>query len=394
MIPFINHELLMYLHNRPATLLLLRLLRRFRSLHIPWIGYVVSDPLLAANILTHASFSSGDDRSLGGLITPIAGPSALFNMDGAGHHTLKQQMMRLFSPDYIDSILQATLPNLLTQLRDDFEHKRVVDFVAFTESLTNRIMLHLLGVDGQTEHLDEIAGAVRSSVRKFNAALHISKVRLTDAELTEIRRDYDRVRCLVETHGHNRPDSFLNRARELGLSPDDAYGLLMVIIAAGTETTNVTLPRMLALLLDHDQYAKLKHNRHLMSQAIDEAVRVTTPSPAIVRAVTDDACVDGYHFRAGQRVLLLLYNMTKHPNYIDRPHQFDIEREIPPALRHLAFGRGAHFCLGFMLSRREAEWAMSALLDIDGRPRIVRRGYPRNQVFPGYTQLLIEMDGC
>ena len=60
----------------------------------------------------------------------------------------------------------------------------------------------------------------------------------------------------------------------------------------------------------------------------------------------------------GDTMMLLLAAAHRDPSVNDRPDEFDPDRE---AIRHLAFGRGAHYCLGAPLARLEAAVALSAL---------------------------------
>jgi cytochrome P450 len=59
----------------------------------------------------------------------------------------------------------------------------------------------------------------------------------------------------------------------------------------------------------------------------------------------------------GDTMMVLLAAAQHDPAEVQRPDEFDPDRE---SIRHLAFGRGPHFCLGAPLARLEAAVALSA----------------------------------
>ena len=114
------------------------------------------------------------------------------------------------------------------------------------------------------------------------------------------------------------------------------------------------------------------------------------PSPAIPRAISADAEIAGIRFKRGRRLFILLYNVLKREAYFPHPRRLDLTRTVDARFRHLCFGSGVHFCLGFALAHQEMSIMLDALLDVPGPLKIVARGYPRDMSFPGYTRLLLE----
>ncbi|MEL7434444.1 MAG: cytochrome P450, partial [Chloroflexota bacterium] len=353
---------------------------------------VVNDPLLASDILRHPAFSSSAHGAMGGLISPIVGEYGLFNMDGDAHKNFKRELMRLLNPRYVETVVQATLPPLLQDLRERLENGETVDFVAFTQRMTTAIMLHLLGITMANDNIDEIAAAINKAVSLFTDMLELNKVQLDADELAHVRQQQAEVNALLDAYGEQRPDSLYCQLLAMGLSETQARGCLLTIISAGTETTNVTLPRILALLLDSGQYQLVRENRALLDNAIEEGIRVTSASPVIIRAIEDDVTMGQYSFKAGKRALLMVYNFMKSGKHLDNPFAFDVQREIPREMRHLSFGHGAHFCLGYPLAIREIEMALETLFELDGNLIISKRRYPRGETFPGYGQLDIQRE--
>src|SRR5205823_14158722 len=73
----------------------------------------------------------------------------------------------------------------------------------------------------------------------------------------------------------------------------------------------------------------------------------------------DDAIVDGQQVRAGEQVIAMLDAANHDAAIFDSPDTLNITRD---ARRHVAFGAGAHYCLGAALARAEAHIALAALI--------------------------------
>ncbi len=78
----------------------------------------------------------------------------------------------------------------------------------------------------------------------------------------------------------------MGRMRALGLSEDEARGAAGAFFLTGTETVATLLPRLIALLHDHGQLPRVAGDRSLLDRAIEEAMRVTTPTQVMLRACT------------------------------------------------------------------------------------------------------------
>jgi cytochrome P450 len=383
-----KHEFLLYLINQPALLLFAEAIRGYRCLDIPKLGYLVNDAALATEILMHPNFSSGGHGGMGSLINPIVGDYGLFNMDGDSHRQFKRHMLQLFNRDFVNRAIHVAGDALLEDLRRDLLNGKRVDLVRLTRLFTTRIMLYMFGIDLDKLDIVAVEPMISHAVDDFMSKLHLSKIALTENELSSVFELTNVIDALIaENQRENQEDSLLPCLREMGLSQKEAYGLMYSLLVAGTETTNVSVPRIAALLLDSQQFQTLKENPKLMSNAIEEGIRVTTASPMIPRAIEKDTHLSGYDFKAGRRAMLIVYNILKQDYDLKQAKDFDIQRTIPPALKHLNFGHGAHFCLGFSLAHGEIEAVLRTLLSLPEIPQIVRRSYSKGKTFPAYTGL-------
>ena len=183
--------------------------------------------------------------------------------------------------------------------------------------------------------------------------------------------------------------SIFARLRAAGLEVNEVEAVLGSLFVVGTQTVSTALPRIVALLLDSGQMSRLRVEPHLMQQAIDEGLRVTVPTPVTLRGVKSEVLIGGHHFRPGDRVVILTYNVAKDARLFPAPWSYDIDRRHPAAGRHLWFGVGQHFCLGFSLAQFEIRWVLESLLRVDGGIEIVGRRAARGVLLPAYATLRI-----
>ena len=125
----------------------------------------------------------------------------------------------------------------------------------------------------------------------------------------------------------------------------------LLILIGGDETTrHVISGGMLALLEHPDQRERLQAEPGLLPVAVEEMLRWVTPIKDMVRTTTRAVELRGEHIPAGAEVLLLYPSANRDESVFDHPDTFDAARAANP---HLAFGFGAHFCLGNQLARLE-----------------------------------------
>lgn len=157
------------------------------------------------------------------------------------------------------------------------------------------------------------------------------------------------------------------------LDPLDLAGYYIIIAAAGHDTTSAsTAGAMLALARDPEQFAKVKADRSLVAGIVEEAIRWTTPVQHFMRMANEDVELSGIKIAKGDWLMINYVAANHDPAQFDNPRKFDATRDHN---RHLAFGAGAHQCLGLHLARLEMRILFEELLDrldsveLAGEPR-------------------------
>jgi cytochrome P450 len=145
------------------------------------------------------------------------------------------------------------------------------------------------------------------------------------------------------------------------ISDRDTAGYYIITASAGHDTTSAsTAGAMLALAQDPEQFALVKADRTLLPGIVEEAIRWTTPVQHFMRTAAADTELGGQHIAAGDWLMINYVAANHDPAQFPDPRRFDATRE---ANRHLAFGAGAHQCLGLHLARLEMRILFEVLLD-------------------------------
>ena len=147
------------------------------------------------------------------------------------------------------------------------------------------------------------------------------------------------------------------------LHRDELLSMIVLILLAGHDTTASLLSTALWLLLSHpDQADEVRNDPALAPGAIEEVLRYLGPLQVASgggRWPDGPVTIEGTLIEPGTPVRLLLGSANRDPAQYGEPDRFDIHRE---SIRHLAFGRGLHVCLGSALGRLEAQVVVPAVL--------------------------------
>jgi cytochrome P450 len=143
------------------------------------------------------------------------------------------------------------------------------------------------------------------------------------------------------------------------LTDQDIATFAVLIAAAGSETVTKLLGSgIMAFHHNPDQWQLVLADPGSIPGAIEEMLRLNPPSQYQGRFTTRDVTFDGGTIPAGSPTLLVTGAATRDPRAYDRPDVFDIKRG---GATTLAFGYGAHSCLGSWLARLESRVALQQL---------------------------------
>jgi cytochrome P450 len=283
----------------------------------------------------------------------FGGPLGNFETEAADHARMRSLLQPHFSPKHlraltprVDSLTTGLLNELAGQGPPTDLHARLA------LPLPILVICELLGVPysdrDQFRVWAEDAGNVRDRGR-------------SERGLAEL---FGYTSRLVERKRAHPGDDVISRlcATE-GVSDDEAATMAASLLFAGHETTVVQIGLGALLLLTNPaQWQALLDNPALIPNAVEELLRAATTGGGVggvPRYAHTDFDIDGVAIHAGDLVLLDIGSANHDPLMFADPGSLDVARK---EAAHLAFGYGAHYCIGAPLARIELKTVFAQLI--------------------------------
>lgn len=137
-------------------------------------------------------------------------------------------------------------------------------------------------------------------------------------------------------------------------------GYYIIAATAGHDTTsNTTAAAMWALAERPDTLAKIRKDPALVNALVEESIRWAVPVKHFMRTATSDTEVAGQKISKDDWLMLCYQSATRDETVFDKPFEFRLDRA---GAQQIAFGYGAHVCLGQHLARMEMRILWEELL--------------------------------
>lgn len=347
---------------------------------IPGLGVVVKDAaLLRQTLLDTDGFTKNGPGAPSDLWTPVLGPSVLLNMEGEAHGALRRRLGPLFAPAYVDALVAESLGEATRELSEALGRGERVDLVAHARRSASAVIARLVGLDAGV-----IDDELFRRVSQITGFVTLARPRLTPRQLAVARATLAELGEHASRAYAGDESTVPGRMRALGLDEREALGAVGAFVLTGTETIVSYVPRLAGILLDSGWLPRLAAAPELVEPAIAEGLRVTTPSPMMLRSVVASRSIGGVAVRPGDRVLLGTYWANRALG------DFDPVGNPAAQLKQLWFGAGAHFCLGAPLAMAQIRLAVGALLE-HPTLRVAARRPARGVLIPSYARLELEV---
>ena len=293
-------------------------------------------------------------------------PDTLIQMDNPRHRIFRKMISSRFTPRALRKIhqpIEAIGKEIVDALIVDKEEGEC-DFVKEVSApLPIAVIAWLLGVPKPDWHLlfdwtNKIIGAQ-------DPDFHDEGVDPTESARGQMVELFTYFAKLVEEKRKKPADDLITLFTQLEyegkpLDPMDVLAWCLIIVVAGNETTrNGTSGGMLAFVENPGEIRKLQRDPSLLSGAVEEVVRWSSPIIHFARTASRDFPLRDKIIREGDACALFYASANRDEEVWDDPFTFRVDRGRNP---HLGFGIGEHFCVGSHLARLELEVAYKHLL--------------------------------
>ena len=373
----------------------LQLLQRLDPVHRSPLGVVVvSRHHDVSSILRDPSFGSDESKADAELLRVpfldrfLSGPPKtaerpefleLFDLlmlfrDPPDHTRLRTLVGKAFTPRRVEELTDR-IADVVDELLEPARARRSMELMHdFAYPFPARVICELLGIPN-----DEVALFVRCAPA-LAIALDPSPmrtaagIRAADDATVELRAYLDDLIERRRTAPGSDLLSALIAAESDGdrLSKDELIATVLLLVIAGHETTANVLGNSMQRLARSDtlQTALAGSDDDEVRSAVEEFLRLDGPVQMAERIALTPHTVGNVQLAAGQIVILMVAAANRDPKTFTRPQRFDLRRTKNP---HLAFGAGAHFCIGAPLARLELRLALRALSQLPGRVQLASK---------------------
>jgi cytochrome P450 len=325
---------------------------------------------------------------------PVGPPGFLF-LDPPDHTRLRKLVSKAFVPKVIKA-LEPDITALVDSLLDKVAPAGRFDVIAdLAYPLPVAVICRLLGVPIEDEPQFGRASALLATaldpVISFTGQAPDSFDEMLQAGLW--LREY--FRELIARRRSDPGDDLMSgliHVEESGdqLTEEEIVATCNLLLVAGHETTvNLIANAILAMLRYPWQWTALAADPQRVSAVVEETLRYDPPVQLMGRIAADDMIIGDAAVPKGDILMLLLAAAHHDAAAFDRPGEFDPDREN---IRHLAFGKGPHFCLGAPLARLEAGVALSKVTARFPRAQMVGEpAYKPNLTLRGLASLDVKV---
>ena len=323
-----------------------------------WILHRLDDVRAAMRDTDRVTSSEGVTR------LKIAAPVVALT-DDEQHAALRKQAMPGFTAGALDS-WQQKIDELAAELVDDVIANPGCDVMQkLAIPLPMKVIAYLLGVPERD--IDDFRRWSEAGVRiiDFEPSLRgITQTSRSLASVFALRRYF-----LRQFAGGLDPDTVLGRLvahnTEGNLSHAELFLIAMLLLIAGNETTTNLLGGIFdTLARNPDQFDLIRSAPELIPIAVEEHLRFTSPIQNTFRYTRADYQVGEVCIPKGSRVLLVFGAANRDPDAFPDPDRFRADRN---PRTHVAFGYGAHMCIGAPLARLEAQAVLRELVQRTSR---------------------------
>ncbi len=272
----------------------------------------------------------------------------------------------LLAPDFRPGMIRkmsSTVQDVVAKVCAPLQFERELDIVSLVQEVPLRVISSLLGIDESSQDAGVFLTAAPAFFRGINA-LATDEMR-DEAEIAS-QQMFGVLGATVEARKKNPQTDMISQILEIGkdldgVTPDEIVRALVILVAAGTDTTRLSTSLAAKTLLTHpDEFAALRADRDAVKNSVMELLRYESPTKFLVRMATEEFEWEGQTVPEGTIALLSIFGAGWDPRAFPEPSRLDLKRDLKGSL---TFGFGSGYCLGVHLARLQVGELIQFFLD-------------------------------
>ena len=286
-------------------------------------------------------------------------------VDEVQHRRWRKQLSAGFTPRAVRR-MEGQVRSVVSQFATPLIGRRgAVDLVAeFTNPIPNTVISRITGIPPYPGEEDRFRQLGQDVIRQFFPMADAENKRRGEQAMEELAEWIGKLADERRQEPRNDllSDLIVGNQGEDALNNDEIIMQVVVLVAAGSETTALGGTNVIRLLLEHpDQLALLRADPSLARNAAREMLRFDFGGPAGMPLVaTEDLEIGGTTIRRGDMVMGSVGCANRDETVFDAPDRFDITRDTREIL---TFGSGPHYCLGANLALQELDCMLEGALE-------------------------------
>ena len=210
----------------------------------------------------------------------------------------------------------------------------------------------------------------------------------SEIQFDEARIALQTMKCSFMSEFEKKPSKVIEKREES--DPRIAALTSVALLFAAVETTRSAIAASLYRLgIQPELMERLRGDRKALPSFIEEVLRFDSPSQFMSRMAKSSIPLGGLTVKIGEPIVFFIGAANRDPARFKNPDVFDMDREDN---RHLAFGVGAHYCLGAHLARLEIRETLDAMLSRCSAIEILEKPtWSQNKNFRGISSLRVRL---
>lgn len=277
-------------------------------------------------------------------------------------HLLRELLAPDFRPGMINK-MATTVDEVVSQVCAPLRTESDLDVVKLVQEVPLIIISRLLGIEENTRDSQLFLTSAPDYFRGINPICSDLDRDKAEAAATTMMKIIGRV---IEDRRSKPQTDLISQVIEIAdkrgdVDPVDVVRSIVILVAAGTDTTRLTTSLAVKTLLSQPEaFEAMREDRDLVKNGVMELLRFDGPTKYLVRVATEDVEFEGQSVPKGSLVLLSIMGAGWDPRVFPKPEIFDPRRDLKGSL---SFGFGAGYCLGVHLARLQVGTLLDFFLD-------------------------------